>query len=274
MMPKLSFNDGHSIPQLGFGVWQVEDAIAADIVNTAFQTGYRSIDTASIYQNETGVGQAIAKSAIPRSEMFITTKVFNPDQGFDKTLRAFEASRLRLGLDYLDLYLIHWPAPRQNLYGESWKALIRLQQEGFIKSIGVSNFQVDHLQRIIDDTGVVPVINQIELHPKFQQHDLIAFHQKHGIVTEAWSPLGQGSLLQDPTLQQIAQKHRKTVAQVILRWHMDQQHVAIPKSVTSSRIAENIAIFDFTLDDDDHRAITSLDHANGRIGPHPDTADF
>lgn len=274
LSPTLSLNDGHVIPQLGFGVWQVPDDVTADVVATAIAAGYRSIDTAVVYENETGVGAGIERAAVPREQLFIATKVWNSQQGYDRTLRAFDKSLTRLGLDYLDLYLIHWPDPRKDLYGETWRALVELRRQGRVRSIGVSNFNVEHLQRIIDDSGVVPALNQVELHPRFQQRALRDFHRRHGIATEAWSPLGQGQLLQDATVAAIAARHGRSAAQVILRWHLDSGIIAIPKSVTPARIRENFAVFDFALDAADHAQLAALDSADGRIGPDPLTADF
>jgi 2,5-diketo-D-gluconate reductase A len=271
-LPNIALNDGNVIPQLGYGVWQVPNAEAVKVVGIAISTGYRSIDTAAIYGNETGVGKAIAASSVQRTELFITTKLWNDRH--TSVDRAFDESLDRLQLDYMDLYLIHWPKPRQNTYLEAWKALVRLKEEGRAKSVGVSNFTVSHLNRIIDATGVVPSVNQIELHPRFQQKELAAYHAEHGIVTESWSPLGQGTLLDDPTLKALAQKHGKTPAQVVLRWHLDRGYIVIPKSVTPSRIRENFDAFDFSLDSDDLARIASLDRKDGRIGPDPETADF
>ena len=270
--PNITLNDGNVIPQLGFGVWQVPDADAAKVVGTAISTGYRSIDTAAIYGNEVGVGKALATSPVRRTELFVTTKLWNDRH--TSAHRAFDESLDRLQLDYVDLYLIHWPKPRQNAYVEAWKALVKLKEEGHAKSVGVSNFTVSHLKRIIDATGVVPSVNQIELHPRFQQKELAAYHTEQGIRTESWSPLGQGTLLEDPTLQALAKKHGKTPAQVVIRWHLDRGYIVIPKSVTSSRIRENLDVFDFSLDADDLAKIAALDRKNGRIGPDPETADF
>ena len=271
-VPSLKLNDGHAMPQLGFGIWQVQDSEVA--VTEAIKVGYRSIDGAKIYENEVGLGQAIRESHVSREELFIATKLWNSDQGYEKSLKAFQESLSKLGLNYLDLYLIHWPAPRRDLYVESWKALIQLQKDGLVRSIGVSNFSSGHLKRIIDETGVTPAVNQIELHPRFQQRELAKLHREHGIVTEAWSPLGQGKLLGDSVVVEIAKRHQRTSAQVILRWHLDKGFVAIPKSVTPSRIRENFEIFDFSLSSDDQAQLDSLDHKEGRIGPNPDTATF
>lgn len=272
--PTVTLNDGNTIPQLGFGVWQVPDDVTADVVGTAIAAGYRSIDTAVVYENEAGVGAALNSSPVSREQLFITTKVWNSQQGYDKTLRAFDKSLARLGLDYLDLYLIHWPKPSQDLYADTWRALVELKRQGRLRSIGVSNFNSEHLQRIIDDSGVVPAVNQVELHPRFQQKSLREFHQRHGIATESWSPLGQGQLLDDATIQALAQKHGRTPAQVIVRWHLDSGLIVIPKSVTPARIRENFNVFDFKLDADDMRQLAALDSADGRIGPDPLTMDF
>jgi 2,5-diketo-D-gluconate reductase A len=284
--PNITLNDGNVIPQLGFGVYQVPNEEAAKVVGTAISTGYRSIDTAEIYGNEAGVGKAIlpdgifdptialhlAASPVQRTELFITTKLWNDRH--TTAHRALDESLKRLQLDYVDLYLIHWPKPRQNAYVEAWKALVELKEEGRVKSVGVSNFSVSHLKQIIDATGVVPSVNQIELHPRFQQKELAAYHLEHGITTESWSPLGHGTLLRDPTLKALAQKHGKTPAQVVIRWHLDRGYIAIPKSVTPSRIRENFDVFDFSLDADDLATIAALDRKDGRIGPDPETADF
>ncbi|MGZ4636772.1 aldo/keto reductase [Oryzihumus sp.] len=272
-VPNVTLTAGNStidIPQLGFGVWQVPDDGATAAVTTALEVGYRSIDTARIYDNEAGVGRALAATDVSRDEIFLTTKVWNDDQGYDQTLRAFDASAKRLGVDYLDLYLIHWPTPAKDAYVDTWKALLQLRADGRIRAAGVCNFQPAHLQRLIDETGEAPAINQVELHPRLQQEELRRFHAEHGIVTEAWSPLAQGGdLLQDDTITGIARKHARTPAQVILRWHLQVGNVVIPKSVTPSRISENFDVFGFDLDADDLAAIAGLDRA-GRIGPDPD----
>jgi 2,5-diketo-D-gluconate reductase A len=272
--PRISLNDGRSIPQVGLGVWQTPQDATAQAVQAALDAGYRHIDTASIYGNETGVGEGIKASAVAREDIFITTKLWNADQGHDSTLKAFDASLQRLGLAYLDLYLIHWPAPAQGKFVDSWKALKRLRDEGRVRSIGVSNFQPEHLARIVGETGVVPVLNQIELHPRFQQRALRAIHAEQGIVTQAWSPLGQGALLKDAVVEAIAKRHAKTPAQVVVRWHIQLGNVVIPKSVNPTRIVENFDVFDFQLDAEDMASINGLDKPDGRIGPDPLTANF
>lgn len=272
--PQIVLNDQRSIPQLGLGVWQTPDEQAGPAVEAALAAGYRHIDTAAVYENETGVGAGIRAAGLPRRQLFITTKLWNTEQGYDTTLKAFDASLARLGLDDIDLYLIHWPSPARGLYLESWRALRRLHEEGRARSIGVSNFTAEHLERLIQDSGVVPVLNQVELHPRFQQRELRAFHARHGIATQSWSPLGQGTLLTHPVVTAVAQKHRRTPAQVIIRWHLDQGLITIPKSVTPSRIAENFNVFSFRLDASDLAAFDALDAADGRIGPAPLTAAF
>ncbi len=268
-VPTIELNNGVSIPQLGFGVFLVPVGETEAPVTTALQTGYRHIDTARIYENEAEVGAAIAKSGIPRDELFVATKVWNSDHGQDATRAAFDASLKRLGLDHVDLYLIHWPVPGADRYVDTWRALEKIAAEGRARAIGVSNFQVAHLQRLLDETGTVPAVNQVELHPNLIQAELRAFHAEHGIATEAWSPLARGGLLQDPAIVKIAAKHGKSPAQVILRWHVQLGNVVIPKSVTPSRIAENLDVFGFELQADDMAAIESLDSGT-RIGPNPD----
>jgi 2,5-diketo-D-gluconate reductase A len=267
--PPVGLNDGNTMPQLGYGVWRVSNEDAVACVTDAIKAGYRSIDTAAIYENEEGVGQAIAASDVSRDELFITTKLWNDKRSYDAALTAFDESLRRLKLDFLDLYLIHWPGVSGVGFLDAWRALIRLKEEGRVKSIGVSNFQGKHLQRLIDETGIVPTVNQIELHPRFQQKELRAFHAQHNIATESWGPLGQGSLVSDEKLAAIGRKYGKTPAQVILRWHLDNGFIVIPKSVTPSRIRENIDVFDFKLDAEDMRIIEAMDDRNGRVGPDP-----
>ncbi|WP_127360858.1 aldo/keto reductase [Actinacidiphila soli] len=273
-VPFITLNNGVQMPQLGFGVWQVPDDEARAAVKTALEAGYRSIDTAAIYANEKGTGQAIADAGLPRDELFVTTKLWNAEHGYDSTLRAFDASLERLGLEYVDLYLIHWPVPSRALYLDTWRAFEKLYADGRTKAIGVSNFPVAQLQEVLDEGSVVPAVNQIELHPNLPQAELRAFHAAHGIATEAWSPLGSGrGLLEDPALAAIATKHGETPAQVVLRWHIQIGDIVIPKSVTPSRIRENIDVFDFELDADDLAAIDALDNGT-RLGPDPATFNY
>lgn len=268
-IPSLEMNDGRSIPQIGFGVWQVPDDVAVDATLTALEAGYRHIDTAAVYENERGVGEAIHRSGLARDDIFVTTKVWNTDQGYDRTMRAFEKSTGLLGLDQVDLYLVHWATPARDLYSDTWRALIALHEEGRARSIGVSNFHVPHLERIIAEYGIVPVVNQIELQPWLPQHELRAYDAEHGILTEAWSPLASGELIADETLAAIGAKHGKSTAQVMIRWHLQLGNIVLPKSVTPSRIRENIEVFDFALDDDDMATIASLE-CGRRTGPNPD----
>ncbi len=268
--PTVALNDGASMPQFGLGVFQTPPDATEEIVRMAVAEGYRLVDTASMYRNEEGVGKAL----LGRTDVFVTTKLGNSDHGFDEALRAFDESMRRLRRDRLDLYLIHWPRPRVNLYVESWKAFVRLQKDGRVRSIGVSNFNRDHLERIIGETGVTPSVNQVELHPKFQQRALRAFHDERGIRTESWSPLGRGGLLGEAAIVDIAAKHRKTPAEVVIRWHLDSGLIAIPKTVRLARLRENIGALDFKLDGDDMRRIEALDSPGGRIGPDPATAAF
>jgi len=268
-VPSITLNNGLEMPQLGFGVWQVPDDEAAKAVAKAIESGYRSIDTAAIYKNEKGTGRAIAASGVPRDELFVTTKLWNSEQGYDSTLRAFDASLDKLGLDHVDLYLIHWPVPAKDAYTDTYRAFEKIYADGRAKAIGVSNFHPEHLKRLLDETSVVPVLNQIELHPQLQQAEARAFHAEHGIATEAWSPLGQGKgLLEVPTVVAIAQKHGRTPAQAVLRWHLQTGNIVIPKSVTPSRIEENLDVFGFELDADDLAAFAALDEGK-RLGPDP-----
>jgi 2,5-diketo-D-gluconate reductase A len=270
-VPTILLNDGYGIPQLGFGVFQVPAEDTARVVGEALDAGYRHIDTAWGYMNEAGVGEAVATSDIARGDLFVTTKVWNSFQGRDKTLESFDASMTALGFDYLDLLLIHWPAPENGRYVETWETFVELRDSGRVRSIGVSNFQPDHIGRIIEATGVVPALNQIELHPYFQQRTLRDFHDLHGIVTEAWSPIARGRVADDPTIKSIAAAHGRTPAQVTLRWEIQHGIVVIPKTVTPERIVANIDVFDFELGADEMASIDALDDvASGRMGPVPD----
>jgi 2,5-diketo-D-gluconate reductase A len=269
--PTVTLNTGTAMPQLGFGVFQVPNEETAAAVTAAFAAGYRAIDTAAMYGNEEGVAKAIAESGIAREDLFITTKLNNNGHGYDDALRAFEVSRTRLGLDYVDLYLIHWPLPAKDRYVDTWRAFEKLQSDGLARAIGVSNFQPAHLQRLFDETDVVPAVNQIELHPYLTQDALRAFDAEHGIATEAWSPIAKGGdLLSDPAITSLAEKYGKTPAQVVIRWHLQLGNVVIPKSVTPARIKENIDVFDFELAEDDVASITELNR-DERTGPNPDT---
>ena len=268
-MDFVTLNNGLKMPQLGFGVWQVPDEEAATAVTNAFKVGYRSIDTAMVYKNEIGVGKAIKESSIPREELFITTKVWNSDQGYENTLRAFDESLERLGLDYVDLYLIHWPTPQYDEYVDTYKALEKLYKDGRVKAIGVCNFEIEHLERILKECEVKPVLNQVECHPYLAQNELKEFCAKHDIFVEAWSPLDQGGeVLQDDVIIKIAESKRKTPAQVVLRWHLQNNTIVIPKSVTPSRIEENFQVFDFELNDNEMEQINGI-NKNRRKGPHP-----
>jgi 2,5-diketo-D-gluconate reductase A len=269
-VPNISLNDGSQIPQLGFGVFQVPPEDTAGVVAHALDSGYRHIDTAAAYRNEPGVGEAVRASGLEREDVFVTTKCFNDDHGFEEARRALEASLERLGMDHVDLYLIHWPVPSRDRYLDTWRSFIKLKEDGLARSIGVSNFQPDHLRRIIEETGVTPTVNQIELHPRFSQATLRREHEALGIVTEAWSPLAQGAVLDDPTITKIAADHGRTAGQVVLRWHLQLGNIVIPKSVTPSRIEENFDLFGFELSDAEMEAIGGLE-AGDRIGPDPDT---
>ncbi|MFB6899871.1 aldo/keto reductase [Streptomyces hydrogenans] len=268
-IPTVTLNNGVEIPQLGFGVFQVPDEETTAAVSSALEAGYRSLDTAAIYGNEAGVGKALAASGISREELFVTTKLWNADQGHDATLRAFDDSLAKLGLDYVDMYLIHWPTPARDLYKETWKAIEKLVADGRVRTAGVSNFQPDHLKRLIDGADLVPAVNQVELHPGLQQNELRAVHAELGIATEAWSPLAQGAVLGDEAVTVIAGRHGKSPAQVVLRWHLQLGNIVIPKSVTPERIRQNLDVFDFTLTDDEMAALAGLDR-DLRTGPHPD----
>jgi 2,5-diketo-D-gluconate reductase A len=270
-VPTIRLNNGVEIPQFGFGVFQVPPQDTARAVREAFDAGYRHIDTAAMYRNEEGVGQALAESGLARDEVFLTTKLNNDSHGYDATLRALDASLKRLGTDRVDLNLIHWPRPREGRYVESWRAFEKLAAEGKTRSIGVSNFTIAHLERLAAETGTVPAVNQVELHPRFTQDELRAYHAEHGIATEAWSPIGQGKgLLDDPVLVELAQRYGRSPAQVVLRWHVQLGNIVFPKTTRPERMRENIDVFDFELSADDMAAVSALD-VDGRMGPHPDT---
>ncbi|HCQ65136.1 MAG TPA: oxidoreductase [Rhodobacteraceae bacterium] len=267
-IPRLRFHDGNSIPQLGFGIWQVPPTVAAEAVESALRVGYRLIDGAYLYMNEAGLGEGVKKSGVPREDVFITTKVWNNEQGRDKARASVERSLKTIGVDQLDLVLIHWPVPSQDLYVETWRAFIEMRNEGLMRSIGVSNFNADHLQRIIGETGEVPVLNQIELNPELQQPEMRAANARHGIVTQAWTPLGNGRSFEAEPITSAAARSGKSPAQVIIRWHIQLGNAVIPRSVKPARQAENLDVFDFELTDDEMTAISSLD-AGLRTGPDP-----
>ncbi len=276
-VPALDLNDGRTIPQLGFGVFQIEPGDTARAVSEALEIGYRHIDTAQMYRNEAGVGEAVRSSGLDRVDIFITTKLSNASHDPEDARRAFDRSLSALGVDYVDLFLIHWPLP--TLYGgdfvSTWKTLEEFQRDGRARSIGVSNFQVEHLQRLADESDVVPAVNQIELHPYFLNDDVRAFGEARGIATEAWSPIAQGQVLDDPVITAIAGALGRSPAQVVLRWHIQRGLIVFPKSVTPSRIKENLELFDFQLEPEDVVKIDALDRGQaGRIGAHPDTFAF
>ncbi len=270
-IPTITLNNSVAMPQIGLGVFQVPNDETESAVTAALAAGYRSIDTAAIYGNEEGVGRAIAASGLPREDLFITSKVWVSDLGREETLAAYDTSLARLGLDYLDLYLIHWPAPATDAYVEAWQALDELLAAGRVRAIGVSNFLPEHLEKIIALGGTVPAVNQVEVHPALQQRGVAGFGTAHGIATEAWSPLAQGTVLAEPAVAAAAQAHGRTPAQVILRWHLQQGRIIIPKSVTPARMVENMDILDFELSEQELAAIDALER-DGRMGPHP--ADF
>jgi len=269
-VPSLTLHDGVEIPQLGFGVFQVPPEETQSVVELALLAGYRHIDTAGAYRNEKGVGAAIAASGLPREDVFVTTKLWNSQQGYDSTLAAFEGSLGRLNLDYVDLYLIHWPVPTEDRFVDTWRAFERIHEEGRASTIGVSNFRIEDLERLEQETETRPTVNQIELHPRLQQAELRGWHAEHGIATEAWSPLAQGELHADEAIVGVAERRGKTPAQAILRWHLQIGNVVIPKSVTPQRIRENLDVFDFELSEDDLATFESLDSGE-RIGPNPAT---
>jgi 2,5-diketo-D-gluconate reductase A len=269
-IPTIELNDGVTIPQLGFGVFQVPPEDTEAVVSQALEAGYRHIDTAAAYRNEAGVGRAIAASGLPREELFVTTKLWNDRQGRTTTIEAFARSAEALQLDVIDLYLIHWPIAMADRYVETFEAFTQLQGDGRVRSIGVSNFQEAHLRRVVDEVGVTPSVNQVELHPRLTQEPLREVHRELGIATEAWSPLAQGAVLGDPAITSIAEAHGKTPAQVVLRWHLQLGNIVIPKSVTPERIRENIDLFDFELSEDEMGSISALNR-DERTGPDPDT---
>ena len=269
-VPTIRLNNGVEIPQFGFGVFQVPPAETAETVRAAFDAGYRHIDTAQMYRNEEGVGQAVAASGLPRDELFITTKLNNDGHGFDSALKKLDESLQKLRTDHVDLYLIHWPRPQEDRYVETWKAFEKIASDGKARSIGVSNFTIAHLERLAKETGTVPAVNQIELHPRLVQTELRNYHVEHGIATEAWSPIAQGGeLLSDGTLKELAEKYGKTPAQVVLRWHIQLGNIIFPKSTKPERMRENLDVFDFDLSNDDLDAVSALDR-HERTGPDPD----
>jgi 2,5-diketo-D-gluconate reductase A len=269
-IPLITLRDDAEIPQLGFGVFQIPPQDTVEAVSRALQTGYRHIDTAAAYQNEAEVGEAIRRSGLKREEVFLTTKCFNSDHGYEEARRALDNSLKRLGFDQIDLYLIHWPVPSRDKYVETWRAFIEAQKQGLVRSIGVSNFQPGHLRRLVEETGVTPAVNQVELHPVLQQPELRQLHGSLGIATEAWSPLAQGAVLDDATITEVARTHDRTPGQVVLRWHLQLGNIVIPKSVTPERIRQNFELFDFELSDEEMRQIEQLDRGE-RTGPDPDT---
>jgi 2,5-diketo-D-gluconate reductase A len=269
-VPLITLRDDAEIPQLGFGVFQIPPRDTAEAVSRALEAGYRHIDTAAAYENEAEVGEAIRNSGLNRDEVFVTTKCFNSDHGYEEARRALHTSLERLGFDQVDLYLIHWPVPSRDRYVDTWRGFIEAQSEGLVRSIGVSNFQPDHLQRLLDETGVTPAVNQVELHPQLQQPELRLVHSSMGIATEAWSPLAQGAVLEDSTITSIAEARDRTPGQVVLRWHLQLGNIVIPKSVTPERIKQNFDLFDFELSGDELRQIEQLDRGE-RTGPDPDT---
>jgi 2,5-diketo-D-gluconate reductase A len=269
-VPAVELNNGVRIPQFGFGVFQIPPEETAQAVRTALEAGYRHLDTAQMYRNEEGVGAGIAESGVAREDVFVTTKLANDAHGHDNAITALEGSLRRLGFEYVDLYLIHWPLPHKDNYVRTWQGFEDILRAGKARAIGVSNFQPVHLDRLAEETSVVPAVNQIELHPALQQTELRAYHQEHGIATEAWSPLAQAEVLDDPVLRDLAEKHGRTAAQVVLRWHIQLGTIVFPKSSSPERIKQNIDVFGFELDDEDMTAIGKLD-AGRRTGPDPDT---
>lgn len=269
LSPTLTLNNGQIIPQLGLGVYKLPTDIAEGLIREAIETGYRRIDTAAFYGNEEEIGAGVRSCGLPREEIFVTTKIWNEDQGYDRALEAIDESLERLNIDYVDMLMIHWPKPQLNLFVETWAAFQKAMESGKIRGIGVSNFQPNHLEQLLAAGGTVPAMNQIELHPGLQQNELRAFNAKHSIATEAWSPLARGRFNDDPVVTAIAKKHGKTPTQVVVRWHIDLGNLVIPKTATASRLLENISVFDFKLDNEDLAAMATLD-AGLRTGPNPD----
>ena len=273
--PSVALSDGNSIPQLGMGVWEVDPKITARVVRDGIAAGFRLIDTAEGYDNEAGVGEGIRTGGVAREQLFVTSKLRNGAHDRDAALKAFDKTMTALGLDQLDMFLIHWPVPGQDKYVEAWKTLVELQQQGRVKSIGVSNFNPDHLDRIIKETGVKPVVDQIEMHPYFQQRDKMDALKQRGIVMECYSPLGHGDVLKDQTVEKIGKAHGKSVAQVVIRWHLQLGHIAIPRSIHAERLKENFDVFDFELSPDEMKQMATLDKGEaGRTGSDPATANF
>ena len=268
-VPRIRLNDGTEIPALGYGTWQLDEGAVPEALGAALDAGYRHIDTAHAYGNEAAIGRVIGDADIARDELWITSKLWNDRHGRDATLRAFDGTMERLGLDVLDLYLIHWPVPMEDKYAESWQAMVELREQGRIRSIGVSNFEPDHIDRIVGETGVVPSVDQIELHPRYQQRAIRDTLAARDIRIESWSPLGQGEIMSDPTIARIAETHGKSPAQVILRWHLDQGLIVFPKSTSPDHIRSNMDVFDFALDAEQTAAIDALDAADGKMGPKP-----
>ena len=269
---KLTLNNGQQIPQLGLGVYKVNQDIAVQLVGTAIDLGYRRIDTAALYDNEQEVGAAIRKSSVPREDIYVTTKIWNNRQGYHESKEAIEESLDRLKIGYVDMMLIHWPAPKQNKFVETWRAFEELLEGGKIRGIGVANFNIHHLEQLLESANVVPALNQVELNPTFQQPELRAFNTKHGIATEAWAPLGRAKILDHPVLVEIAAAHGKSAAQVVIRWHLQIGNLVIPKSSNPDRLAENLDVFDFSLSDSDMQLIASMD-TGIRASNNPDDFD-
>jgi 2,5-diketo-D-gluconate reductase A len=270
MNPLISFNDGRQLPTLGLGLWRVPDAQTAALVRAAVDVGYRYFDTAWVYFNERGTGEGLRTAALPREELFVSSKLWNKHQGYDSTLQIFDESLKVMGLEYLDLYLIHWAAPAHERFVDTWRAFVRLRDEGRVRSIGVCNFHAPQLARLIGESGVTPVLNQLELHPLMQQRAMREVNRQHGIVTQSWSPLGQGKLVAHAGLEALARKHARTIPQIILRWHVQSGLAVLPKTANPSRLAGNLAVFDFELDAEDMQVIAALDEGF-RIGPDPDS---